>query len=205
MNIELMDEMLREKELDEFRGFIERTRNNSQRLKKLINELYKSTKLISGNFDPEGGLFDFDEMIDETIESVRQVYSHYTIVKKGSTGITLFADRDKLIQVLTNYLTNAIKYSDGNVRIGVETRLEDNWVIVSVRDYGKGIPAKDLPYIFNRFFRAEKTKNLEGLGLGLFLSRQIIEAHNGRTWVESEEGVGYTLYFSIHLTHPEQS
>jgi len=203
LNIELMDELMKEKEMEEFRDFIARTRNNVQRLKKLINELYKSTKLISGNFAPESAPFDFDEMIDESIQSVRHVYPDFTIIKKDRQPVTLFADRDKLIQVVTNYLTNAIKYSDGNIYIEVGIRVDEGSVTVAVSDYGRGIPAKDLPYIFNRFFRAEKTRSLEGLGLGLFLSRQIVEAHGGRTWVESAEGKGSTFYFSVPLTHPE--
>jgi PAS domain S-box-containing protein len=203
LNIELMDELMKEKEMHDFRNFIDQSRNNVQRLRKLINELYKSTKLISGNFDPESSLFDFDDMVDESIYSVRQVYPAYQVVKTGGTDIRLFADRDKLIQVMTNFLTNAIKYSDGNPRVEVGTATEDGSVIVTVKDYGRGIPAKDLPYIFNRFFRAEKTKNLEGLGLGLFLSRQIVEAHHGRTWVDSVEGKGASFYFSLPLTHPE--
>lgn len=199
LNIELVDQMLKEKELDEFKDFIDRAKNNGQRLKKLINELYKSTKLISGNFDPESTLFDFEEMILEAIQSAKLIYPQYDIIKKGNTGATLFADRDKLLQVVTNYLTNAIKYSDGNTNVEVETSLEENSVVLCVKDYGRGIPARDLPYIFNRFFRAEKTKNLEGLGLGLFLSRQIVVAHNGRTWVESIEGKGSCFYFALPL------
>jgi PAS domain S-box-containing protein len=204
LNIELMDELIKDRELQEFKAFVDRTRNNVQRLKKLINELYKSTKLISGNFDPEAVLFDFEEMIDETVHSIQQIYPGYTILKKNTPPVTLFADRDKLIQVLTNYLTNAIKYGDGNPTIEIDIQLEETLVTVSVKDYGRGIPIKDLPYIFNRFYRAEKTKSFEGLGLGLFLSRQIIEAHNGRTWVESREGNGSTFYFSLPLTHPDQ-
>jgi signal transduction histidine kinase len=134
---------------------------------------------------------------------VRQLYPAYQILKTSSIDVQLFADRDKLIQVMTNFLTNAIKYSDGNPRVEVGTATEEGSVIVSVRDYGRGIPSKDLPYIFNRFFRAEKTKSLEGLGLGLFLTRQIIEAHHGRTWVESKEGEGSCFYFSLPLTHPD--
>jgi PAS domain S-box-containing protein len=204
LNIELMDELMRERSLDEFKGFVDRTRNNVQRLKKLINELYKSTKLISGNFDPEATLFDFEEMIDECIHSIQQLHPGFSIVKNGGTNVTIFADRDKLIQVVTNYLTNAVKYSDGHPTIDLDIKLDEAAVIVSVRDYGKGIPSKDLPYIFNRFYRAEKTKGLEGLGLGLFLSRQILQAHNGRTWVESREGEGSTFFFSLPLTHPDQ-
>lgn len=204
LNIDVIDEMIKERALDEFTDYVDRTRNNVQRLKKLINELYKSAKLISGNFDPEATLFDFEEMIEETIQSIRQLHPAFSILKKSTSNISLFADRDKLIQVVTNYLTNAVKYAGGNTTIELEITLDDTSVIVSVKDYGKGIPPKDLPYIFNRFYRAEKTKGLEGLGLGLFLCRQIIEAHNGRTWLESQEGKGSTFYFSLPLTHPDQ-
>jgi len=199
LNIELVDELLKEKQLEEFREFLRRTRTNALRLKKLINELYKSARLISGNFDPERSVFILEEVIDEAIESVRQVHSQRKISKKGNAQVSLFADREKLIQVVVNYLTNAAKYSDENYNIEVCSLLEGDSVIVSVRDYGKGIPAKDIPYIFNRFYRAQKTKNLEGLGLGLFLSKQIVNAHGGRAWVESEEGKGSTFYFSVLL------
>jgi PAS domain S-box-containing protein len=199
LNIQLMEGMLKEKQLKEFDDSVVRIQNNAQRLKKLINELYLTTKLISGNFDPEPVSFDLQDMIDEAIQSARQNNIRYDIIQHEKVAIILHADRDKLSQVLTNYLTNAIKYSNGSTDIRIAAFLQDGTVVVSVKDHGKGIAAKDLPYIFRRFFRAEKTRNLEGLGLGLFLSRQIIDAHNGQTWVESEEGRGSTFYFSIPL------
>jgi len=202
LSIGMIEEMLKEKVFDEFAGFIDRAKNNAQRLKKLINELYKSTKLISGNFDPENAVFDFPAMVEEAVQSVRQAHPQFDIILEGDSNISLFADRDKLIQVITNYLTNAIKYSGGNNRVHVRITREDNSVVLCVSDQGKGIPARELPYIFNRFYRAKKTKDLEGLGLGLFLSRQIIEAHNGRTWAESEEGKGSAFYFSIPFSQP---
>lgn len=204
LNIDLVDQMLKEQKLDEFQAFINRARINSQRLKKLINELYKSTKLISGNFDPERSVFMLDEVIDEAIESIRQVNAQYTIRIMDNSQVSLFADREKLVQVITNYLSNAVKYSDGNYDIEVRSLVEGDSVIVSVTDHGRGIPAKELPYIFNRFYRAQKTKNLDGLGLGLFLSKQIVNAHGGRAWVESEEGIGSTFYFSLLLPTSEE-
>ena len=204
LNIDLIDQMLREQKLDEFQGFITRARTNSQRLKRLINELYKSTKLISGNFDPERSVFLLEEVIDEAIESIRQVNTQYSIRKTGDAQVSLFADREKLIQVITNYLSNAVKYSDGNYDIEVRCLVEGDSVIVSVSDHGRGIPEKELPYIFNRFYRAQKTKNLDGLGLGLFLSKQIVTAHGGRAWVESKEGQGSTFYFSLLLPTSEE-
>jgi len=199
LNIDLIDQMLKEQKLDEFEGFIHRARINSQRLKRLINELYKSTKLISGNFDPERSVFLLEEVIDEAIDSVRPAISQNSIRKTGNAQVSLFADKEKLIQVVTNYLSNALKYSGGNDEIEVRSLVEGDSVIVSVTDHGRGIPEKELPYIFNRFYRAQKTKNLDGLGLGLFLSKQIVTAHGGRAWVESKEGIGSTFYFSLLL------
>jgi len=197
LNLQLLDDMAKEKGVKEFNTFIERASNNGQRLKKLINGLYETTKLISGNIEPECAFFDFEEMIDEAIQSTMQVYFDCNIEKKGNAKVTLFADRDKLLQVVTNYLTNAIKYTDGKKDIEVELILQDDIVVTVVKDHGRGIPSKDLPYIFSRFFRADKTKGIEGLGLGLFLSQQIIAAHDGHTWVESVEGKGSSFYFSL--------
>lgn len=197
LNIDWMDQLCKEKEVDGFGDFISRTKRNAERLKKLVNELYKSTKLISGNYDLQGEVFDFDELVEETIQVIGQAHPSYHIEIRGKAELTLSADKDKLMQVLINYLTNAVKYSGGNTHIEVSVVVRDGSLVVAVTDRGKGIPAKELPFVFNRFYRAEKTRNLEGLGIGLFLSRQIVEAHQGRTWVESKEGEGSTFYFSL--------
>ena len=197
LNIDWMDQLCQEKEIEGFSDFISRTKRNAERLKKLVNELYKSTKLISGNYDLQGEVFDFDELVEETIQAIGQAHPSYHIELRGKAELTLSADKDKLMQVLTNYLTNAVKYSGGSTHIEVSVVVREGSLVVAVTDRGKGIPAKELPFVFNRFYRAEKTRNLEGLGIGLFLSRQIVEAHQGRTWVESTEGEGSTFYFSL--------
>jgi PAS domain S-box-containing protein len=197
LNIDWMDQLCKEQEVDGFGDFISRTKRNAERLKKLVNELYKSTKLISGNYDLQGEVFDFDELVEETVQAIRLEHPSYQIEIRGRAELVLSADKDKLMQVLTNYLTNAVKYSGGNTYIEVSVVVRDGSLVVAVTDRGKGIPAKELPFVFNRFYRAEKTRNLEGLGIGLFLSRQIVEAHQGRTWVESTEGEGSTFYFSL--------
>lgn len=108
-------------------------------------------------------------------------------------------DRYRMMDVVTNYLTNGIKYSDGSTEVVLAINCDENTVTVSVKDKGLGIPAAQLPFIFERFFRAEKTKNLEGLGLGLYLCQRIIHAHGGKVWAESEEGKGSAFYFSVPL------
>lgn len=197
LNIEWLGGLISERERGELGEFVDRTKRNAERLKKMINELYKSTKIISGNYELQLESFDLDALVDECIQTMQQANPGYSIGRRGERGIHLSADRDKIMQVLINYLSNAIKYSGGNTSIEVVTSVADGRVVVAVVDKGKGIPKGELPYIFNRFYRAEKTRSLEGLGVGLFLSRQIVEAHRGSTWVESEEGGGSTFYFSL--------
>ncbi|HTI90247.1 MAG TPA: ATP-binding protein [Puia sp.] len=199
LNIDLMKELTREELSDDLKGCIERSQSNVLRLKKLIGELYRATKSATGNITLEKSFFDLEGMVDETIQSIRLLFPTCTITKKGAASISLTADRDKLIGVLTNYLTNAVKYSGDPAEIEVAFRAEEHSVILSVTDHGQGIAEKDLPFIFSRYYRAEKTKGLEGLGIGLFLSAQIIEAHHGRVWVNSTEGKGATFYFSLPL------
>jgi signal transduction histidine kinase len=143
--------------------------------------------------------FNFKDMVKEAIETVEVLQPDYRIVVKGNADVLVQGDRYRLIQVITNYLSNGIKYSKGSREVELTMQHEGKTITVSVKDKGLGISKEQLPYIFNRFFRAEKTKNLEGVGLGLYLCRQIIKAHKGNVWAESEEGKGSTFYFSIPL------
>jgi len=201
-NIILCNEMLKHMvHSGEFSGqeaesLLQRSQNNIFRLNKMIGELYEATKINSGNFLLEITEFDFDEMIRESIDTVQVVQPAFNILTEGSAGMVK-GDRYRLIQVVTNYLSNGIKYSNGNTNVKINISKNGNMVTVAVQDKGLGIPSNQLPYIFDRFFRAEKTKNLEGIGLGLFLCRRIIDAHHGKVWAESEEGKGSVFYFSI--------
>jgi PAS domain S-box-containing protein len=201
LNIGWLETLMSEEKLDGYREFLERAARNAERLKKLINELYKSTKLISGNYDLQAAPCVLEECIFECLDALRRVHPDFCIEHQPGGNVSVLADKDKLMQVLNNYLSNAVKYSGENKQISVGTAVADGYVTVAVTDRGKGIPMKELPFIFNRFYRAEKTRSLEGLGIGLFLCRQIIEAHHGRTWVESVEGKGSTFYFSLPIAN----
>ena len=201
-NVILCNEMLRhiinteEPGKSEAGQLLQRSQNNVFRLNKMIGELYEATKMNSGHFILEITEFDFDEMVKEAIDTVQVLQPAFKIVTEGSAG-RVKGDRYRLIQVVTNYLSNGIKYSNGNTDVRIRTSVKEDMVVMAVQDKGLGIPASQLPYIFDRFFRAEKTKNLEGIGLGLFLCRRIIDAHHGKVWAESEEGKGSVFYFSI--------
>ncbi len=195
---DLMGEFLKESNPEEINDLLQRSKNNVSRLNKMIAELYDATRINSGNLKLEVSAFKLKDMVMEAIDTVKVLQPSYNIVVKGEGDILVKGDRYRLIQVVTNYLSNGIKYSNGKTDVVLEMKTE-NEMIVSVKDNGLGISAEQLPYIFDRFFRAEKTKNLEGIGLGLYLCRQIIQAHNGRAWAESEEGKGSIFYFSIPL------
>ncbi|MEP6952345.1 MAG: PAS domain-containing sensor histidine kinase [Ginsengibacter sp.] len=194
---EIITEAIKENNQEEINDILQRSKNNVARLNKMIAELYDATRINSGNLKLDITTFNFEDMINEAIDTVEVLQPSYNIVVKGDGNIQISGDRYRLIQVVTNYLSNGIKYSNGRTDVILTIYSDDKTVTVSVKDEGLGIPEKQLPYIFERFFRAEKTKNLEGIGLGLYLCRQIIHAHNGRVWVESEEGKGSTFYFSI--------
>ena len=141
--------------------------------------------------------FNFSDIIKEAIETVEVLQPAYQITLNGNPDINISGDRYRLIQVLTNYLSNGLKYSNGKTTVWLNISHDKKNLTVSVKDEGLGIPKEQLPYVFERFFRVEKTRNIEGIGLGLYLCRQIIHAHKGRVWAESEEGKGSVFYFSI--------
>jgi PAS domain S-box-containing protein len=196
---EIMGEALKTNSQDEMMDMLQRSKNNIARLNRMIAELYDATKINSGKLKLDISTFDFGEMIKEAIETIQVLQPSFNIIVKSDGDIKATGDRYRLIQVITNYLSNGIKYSNGKTDVILTISHNEKTVTVSVKDEGLGIPKNQLPYIFNRFFRAEKTRNLEGIGLGLYLCRQIIHAHKGTVWVESEEGKGSNFYFSIPL------
>jgi len=112
----------------------------------------------------------------------------------------LVIDQYRIEQVLLNLVYNAIKFTNhgGVITISVKTR--DNEILVSVSDTGIGIPREELPRVFERFYKVNKARDDEGVGLGLAISRHIINSHGGKIWAESEEGKGSTFFFTLPLS-----
>jgi len=121
-------------------------------------------------------------------------------VDTGTAAPDLVIDQYRIEQVLVNLVYNAIKFTNpgGVITISVKTR--DNEIMVSVSDTGIGIPREELPRVFERFYKVNKARDDEGVGLGLAISRHIITSHGGKIWVESEEGKGSTFFFTLPLS-----
>ena len=113
----------------------------------------------------------------------------------------MVTDAERFRQVMVNLVSNAVKFSSTGGQITVGAVLEDSTIKVEVADQGVGIPQDALPHIFERFYRVDSslTHNTVGTGLGLYISNQVIEAHGGRIWVESDEGEGSAFSFVVSI------
>ncbi|MHB9024506.1 MAG: PAS domain-containing sensor histidine kinase [Armatimonadota bacterium] len=109
------------------------------------------------------------------------------------------ADNDRLERILVNLLSNALKYSAPDTPVLLRAQQQETTAVISVINQGQGIDPEDLPYLFDRFYRAKGERHADGIGLGLYITRLLVEAHGGRIWVESERGKGSTFSFTLPL------
>lgn len=199
---ELMEDSIKEMRVEETEEYLAKIKSNIRRLTNVVSELHDATKAGSGQLKINKQLVLFEEVVKEAIDSVQQLYPKHKIIKTGEVSVQVNADKHRLLQVLNNYLTNAIKYSPGADKVLLQLFVNNDRLITGITDYGSGISPDKLPYIFDRYYRTENSRETDGLGLGLYLSREIIIAHGGEVWVNSEVNNGSTFYFSIPLQKP---
>jgi signal transduction histidine kinase len=173
-------------------------------LTKLISELLDLSKIKSGNLVLNQENFDINELIKDKIDEIKHINAAKSISFSKKGNPIVFADRDRIGQVLINFLTNAVKYSPDTLKIKVKAVVKNNNVIVYVEDSGIGINKADQEKIFQRFYRVEgkNEKTFPGFGIGLFIASEIIKRHNGKIGVESEPGKGSVFYFSLPILNP---
>jgi len=136
--------------------------------------------------------------VAEIVEEMQRTSSSHEIIIKGETNKYVIADKNKVGQVLINLLSNAIKYSPDEKKVIVQLIPSTEGVMCWVQDFGVGISKKDQQKIFDRFYRADEDEtSASGLGLGLYISAEIIEHHGGKIWVDSEKGRGSTFCFTL--------
>jgi signal transduction histidine kinase len=182
---------------------VELIMNQTDRLSDMLNRLLDLTKVEAGRLDLRLEPTDLVKLIRGTVEAVQGLSATHHITVKARSQLHGCWDSGRLAQVLQNLLTNAIKYSPEGGRIDVAATSDKRQVTVSVRDQGLGIPAEDLPQLFDRFYRVAGTRGLEGSGLGLYICQGIISSHGGRIWAASEgPGRGSTFAFTLPLAVP---
>jgi excisionase family DNA binding protein len=169
------------------------------KLTALIGDLLDATKIDAGKLQFHEEYFDFNEMVNDTIEQMQFTTAKHRIIKKISATKTIYGDKTRIGQVIVNLISNAIKYSPHSNKIIVMTKVDKNNVVVCIQDFGIGIAKEDRKKIFERFQRVGNQNTFGGLGLGLFIAATIIKRHGGDIWVESDKGKGSIFYISLPL------
>ncbi|RYY51884.1 MAG: PAS domain-containing sensor histidine kinase, partial [Chitinophagaceae bacterium] len=179
---------------------IDQARLSSVRLNDLLNDLLRMSKLKHEHLEINQSLFSFDEVVDEAVNMLKVSHTSHTINITARCNKHISGDRNRILQVISNLVNNAIKYSPGRNAVEVHATCHGNYVKLSVIDQGQGIPLSDQTKIFNRFFRSGvHEKSFAGMGIGLFISREIIQAHGGTIWVEKSSNLGTTFSFTLPL------
>lgn len=179
-------------------------RDEADRLTRMVSELLLIAQAESGKLTLNLGPVEVDSLLLEVFQQMRVLAGEKIHLRlKDLDPLTIAADRDRIKQVLINLVSNAIHYTPagGEVTLSME-RLGENALRLLVSDTGPGIPAADLPHIFERFYRAEKARTrsrASGFGLGLSIAYWIVEAHQGKLEVESQEGAGTTFLITLPL------
>ncbi len=182
--------------------------DSSRRLIRLISTILDLSKMEAGMMEYRIVSTDFLRIIEGCINKVRLLADskHVQIVTDvPKSRLWVRADVGRIEQVLDNLLSNALKHAPAAsvIRIHAEPKARHGIVTVSVIDHGPGIPKDDLPHIFERFYQGANSLSVGGSGLGLALAKKVVEAHNGRIWIESDVGKGTTVRFTLRLAHVE--
>ncbi|MGH7157632.1 MAG: sensor histidine kinase [Candidatus Saccharimonadales bacterium] len=203
------------------RSYLDKAYSSTQHLGKLFQDLLTSAKAEDGRLSSHPQVVEMGSFLEQIIEDLRFAAQKKNLIAEfvvGTTGDTIdatkseeretvkvikplyyiYADPERLREVITNLFDNAIKYTDqGKITVGLTGN--NDVVQVYVRDTGAGIPAEDVPHLFQKFYRVDNsaTRVIGGTGLGLFISRKIIELYSGRIWVESEPAKGSTFYINL--------
>jgi two-component system sensor histidine kinase VicK len=167
----------------------------------LINGFLNVSRLQSGKISIEPGRFDLSVLVEEAAQETVDAFGSHHLVFEPMVEAFVYADREKIGQVVNNLVSNAVKYSPGGSTITVSCTIKEGKACVSVSDQGSGIYTQDLPKLFDRYYRVrEVTKStIAGFGIGLYLCNEIINRHNGAIWADSVPGEGSTFYFSLAL------
>ena len=169
------------------------------RLTTLIGDLLDVTKINSGQLQLDNIIINFNELVKDILEDIKNTTPKINIEQNLLAVGNVYADKERIVQVITNLVTNAIKYSPNSNKIIIHTYLKDNEIVFCVEDFGVGISKENLVKVFEQFYRVRGNMQhtFSGLGLGLYISAEIIKRIGGRIWVESIEGKGTSFSFAL--------
>lgn len=188
--------------------FLQVTQTETHRMIRLVNDLLQLSKMDSRDYDLNREIVNFNQFFNRIIDRFELSKSQHVTFHRMLSDKAYYVDidTDKLTQVIDNIISNAMKYSPdgGNIRFGVA--VEEDILTVMISDEGMGIPPENVNRIFDRFYRVDRARarSMGGTGLGLAIAREMIEAHGGSIWAESEEGQGTTIFFTLKVEIDEE-
>jgi len=196
---QVLEKMLLKKGDTKEAGMIARMDAQLNRLTSLIADLLDVTKINAGKLQFNDQEFDFNEHVKDLVEDLQRTTERHTLVENFTPTGIVYGDKERIGQVITNLITNAIKYSPQADKIIIHSALKDTEVTLCIQDFGIGIKNSDLNRVFEQFYRVsgDMQHTFPGLGLGLYISSEIIKREGGRIWVTSVEGKGSTFCFAL--------
>ena len=202
----LLDGAIEEQDRDKY---LEIVLGETKRMSSLINSFLNLAKIESGKFPMEFSEFDINELLRRCILMFEQQIEAKKLqvdIRLSEDKTMVWADADRISQVITNLVDNAVKFSQEGGSLGIWTETLDNKVLVSIADTGEGIPEEDQASVFERFYKVDKShsRSKPGTGIGLSIVKRIIAQHGEKIWLKSAPGEGATFTFSLTKAFPER-
>lgn len=180
--------------------YLDKANSSIAKLQFLVDDLLDVSKIKAGRLSYGMDKVNLKDIVDTCADNAIHMNNSFSFKVENDRDFVIRGNAERLEQVLMNLINNAVKYSNGDKDISVKTSNHENWVRVSVADHGIGLSDEQKFKIFERFYRVEDKKNMtSGLGMGLYISSEIINTHNGKIGVESELNKGSTFYFDLPL------
>ena len=194
----LLDLVPEENMTEQGRNIVAAMQRALRRMEMMVDDLSEATYLQSGELDLKIEPIHLQPYLREKLEEYAGILDITRLIMEIPPLLpAVMADPDRLERILLNLLLNAQKYSDPPTPVTLSALQQGGEVVLSIRDRGRGIPAEALPHLFELFYRAEKGRDAHGLGLGLYTTKKLVEAHGGHIEMESVIGVGSTVTFTL--------
>ena len=202
--VELLDQNAPKMSIEKIQKYIKKIGESNNRMIDLVNDLMAVSKADSGNLVKAMSSYSVKDLLQQSIDEQGRLFLNRKITIEGMElipeDLEIDADITQMVQVFGNLFDNAARYSPKGSKIEVGAELGLGKVKIYVKDYGLGIPLKQQGRVFNKFFRGDNVaKTIPGSGLGLYLAKNIVEAHGGKIWFESKENLGTTLFVELPI------
>lgn len=198
--IQLLERSIDKGNPEILKAHLKKAHSQLNKLNDLVTDLLDISKMESGKMMYVNKFFDIQDFFKSTLEILNQNNSDYILKATINAKGEVYADEMRIEQVIINFVSNAIKYSPGQNQVDISADISNGRLIVKVRDFGIGLTEEQIQQVFDKFYRVEETAvQIQGLGIGLYISSEIIHRHKGEIGVNSKPNEGSEFYFSIPI------